>query len=167
MTIEEQFGSIASEFRRVGANLTLTDDRLKIRVRAPHSAAYFRIPELVEANHRRVPGWFLADIWDYMGLTHLNEFPDSMHLQGWGFSTNADGNWVKGLPPDGNNWLVYSPQGARLYVQNNIMGSRTDASTFPIKTIFHAQKVFEENGWFGSGEMPLHPLDLNDYLVQQ
>ena len=85
-----------------------------------------------------------------------------MWLQGWGFTHDAN---VWRLSINGVQQLVYNPDNNRLCIQNFSVGSTTEVGTFPIKFIFHAQKLFEENGWF-NGETQVESLDIRDYLVE-
>ncbi|RZK41486.1 MAG: hypothetical protein EOO61_05940 [Hymenobacter sp.] len=162
IVIDQEFSALANEFSRAGANLTLNDAHSKMRVRTDSAAVWFTFPDPVEANNGRVPGWFLAGIWDVMQLRSLNEMPDSALLIGWGF-VPKEGYWVKNISTGGTQQLLYGLSSNILSIKNLSADSTTVVGQFPRKSLFHAQKMFEENGWFGSGESMVKSLDISDY----
>jgi hypothetical protein len=167
VTIQQEFPGIAEEFSRVGAEVAYRShiNGSKLVVEANGATRTFKIPTRARENQGRTPGWFLAGIWDHMNLEDRKEYPDSGHLQGWGFKPQGDGTWMKSIAPSGSQWLIYDASTNGLYLRNTVSHSVTDKGQFPTKSVFHAQKLFEENGWFGSGEeAPVKSGNFADYI---
>jgi hypothetical protein len=124
---------------------------------------WFTFPDPVEANNGRLPGWFLAGVWDVMQLRSIDEMPDNALLIGWGLIWQ-EGYWIKNVSEGGTQHLLYNPSSNILFIKNLSADSTTIVGQFPIKSVFHGQKMFEESGWFGQGESVVRSLDINDYL---
>lgn len=154
---------LKQEFHRAGVALLLSEDYFTLSIKTGQTVAQFRTPTKVNANHGRLPGWFLAGIWDTLRLPELQELPDSTLLQGWGFKYEPPS---KRMTVGEVKLLVYSPVSGRLFLQNYSAGNTTDIGAFPTKSVFNAQQLFEENGW-SKGEIPVKSLAISDYLVQQ
>lgn len=161
-TLQQQVDAHNEEFRRGGGKIVLLDEHT-VRATGPGGTQVFRLPRVIEANDYRLPGWFLAGIWNYLGMRHLNESPDVQHLQGWGFSFVGN-SWRKSISANASHELIYWPARNELVVRPSEEFPIPIVS-FPTASIFHAQKLFEEKGWFGSHEQSLPSLDLNDYII--
>lgn len=162
MAIEQEYAGLETEFRKAGVHLSLSEDHSKLRVRAADAVNWFLVPPLVEANHSRLPGWFVAGIWDAMYLRNLQELPDAMWLRGWEFTHDA-GIWR--LTIGEGQQLVYSTSTGRLAIHTHSDESIKHTGIFPAKSIFHVQKTFEENGWF-NGESRVESLDIEAFLLR-
>lgn len=104
-TLQQQIDSHKEEFEKGGGQLELINE-WTVQAVGANGTQKFRLPTVVEANDHRLPGWFLAGIWDYMGLDDVEEFPDAMHLDGWLFSfAFKNGTWRKNFTTDGQEEL--------------------------------------------------------------
>ena len=161
--VAEEMSFLQEWFGQGGAQVALDSDNMGLRIRSTHPEAWrtYKIPLLLAANQYRLPGWFTAAIWDDLQLPHLNRPPDPALLTEWGFQL-VEATYRKELAPAKE--LRYSPANGLLLVRNTIANSLTEVGPFPLKSPFHAEKLFEEQGFFADvGEEAIPSLTLQTY----
>lgn len=167
VTPKNQIEGIKKVFAEAGAKVSLKENDSILHVHENGHDYNFKIPPQVKANDGRIPGWFLAGIWDYVGLLGLNDEADDQLLIGWGFhQVNSSTIWWKPVTQEGDKQLHYDKEDNRLYILNRIANSRTDVGPFPARSPYHAIMLFEENGWF-DGQEVVPSLDINSYVVRK
>lgn len=154
---------LEGEFGKVGAYVKPTVDG--IEVSNGDSKQEYKLPEAVSDNYPYLPGWFAAGIWDDMGLPSVRELPDGQLLYGWNFHPAEGTNFEKSIGLD--KLLIYNGSNNLLFIKNDILPSFTEVGLFPTKSVFHALKLFEENGFFPeTGKLPIRSLPIANYRIR-
>jgi hypothetical protein len=154
--LKKEFSKVAEvAVRATSASVTITYRGTEYK---------YKLPKLSENQHF-LPGWFTAGIWDDLGLPSSDELPDGQVFNGWSFTKAEGTNYQKKLSAD--KILIYNSSNNHLFVQNVISKSLTIIGDWPTKSIFHAQQLFEENGFFPESEDgPIPPLKISAYRIQ-
>jgi hypothetical protein len=160
-TLEQQIEQINEEFLKGGGSVQLLDE-WTIKAIGSQNEGVFILPTVVKSNSYRLPGWFLAGIWDYLRLPSIDEYPDVGHLTGWDFSQRGR-MWLKSVTRNSGEKLIYIPERNELAFYPND-DSRVVLMPFPTKSICHAQQLFEEEGWLNIDDSPMASLSIVDYL---
>jgi hypothetical protein len=161
MATEKEIQSfLQDEFDKVGAEVSVKESI--VVVRNGDFEQKYKLP----ANYKEsafLPGWFAAGIWDDMGLPSVREIPDTQLLNRWNF-THAEGtNFDK--PLSAGVVLIYNSSNNLLFVRNTNANSLIEVGPFPTKSIFHAQKLFEENAYFPESRVPIRHHKIDDFRI--
>lgn len=152
-------------FGHAGAQVALDSSSKTLHVRKGNQGSWhaYAIPALLSANQYRLPGWFTAAIWDDLALPSLGESPAEGLLAEWGFQLVGT-TYRKQLASEKE--LRYTPSNGLLIVYNGIANSVTEVGPFPLTSPFHAEKLFEEQGFYADfGEEAIPSLTLATYQV--
>ena len=167
MKLRTQLRRIEEEFAQVGVAFGVPDiiGGVLLCVRSSGQVRMFRTPYLDSAYNNRVPGWLLAGIWDLLALPSRQYLPTEGDLRRTQFRRVEPGLWGKPLPADARQQLLYRPATGQFTTR--VIGdlAETAVGSWPRTSLFHAQRLFEENHWVSPLEVAVPPQELTRYLV--
>lgn len=167
MRFRTQLRRIEEEFARVGVAFGVPDliGGVLLCVRTGEQVRLFRAPHLDATCNYRVPGWLLAGIWDLLALPSREYLPTDDDLRRTQFRRAEPGLWVKALPADARQQLLYRPATGRFSTRRIGHSAETPAGSWPRTSLFHAQRLFEANNWVSPHEVAVPPQDAARWLI--
>jgi hypothetical protein len=161
MKFRLQLRRIQEEFARVGVDFGVPDiiGGVLLCVRTGGQVRVFQAPHLDATYNHRVPGWLLAGIWDLLALPSREYLPTAADLRRTQFRRLQPGLWAKPLPADARQQLLYRPATGQFSTRRVGDATETTAGRWPRTSLFHAQRLFEENGWVSPTEVAVPPQD--------
>jgi hypothetical protein len=168
MKFRTQLHRIAEEFARVGVEFGVPDiiGGVLLCVRLNGDIHVFLTPYLDTTYNYRVPGWLLAGIWDLLALPSQEYLPTEDDLRRTQFRCLEPGLWGKPLPADARQQLLYRPATGQF--STRVVGgfAETAAGSWPRTSLFHAQRLFEENHWVSPHEVAVPTQEVARYLTK-